>query len=293
MKIAVYGKEFNTHFNETVSFLFNLLEVNDIEITVHDSFYNFLDKQLDTTPRVQSTFQSHEEIDSNIDFFFSIGGDGTFLETISYVRDKGIPIVGINTGRLGFLAYVSKDEIPELVQAILNKQYTLEERALLKLNTESNLFGDFNYALNEATILKTDTSSMIKIHVFMEGEFLNSYWADGLVIATPTGSTAYSLSAGGPIVVPNSKNFIITPLAPHNLNVRPLVVPDDKEISLKVEGRNDTFLASLDYRSETFGQDLELNIRKADFSVSVLKLQQHNFFGTLRGKLMWGADTRN
>ncbi len=293
MKIAIYGKEFSYGFNGKISFLFELLKKNNMEVIVHDKFHKFLQEEAGLSLSGTTVFSTHKEIGVEVDFFISIGGDGTFLEAISYIRNKNVPIVGINTGRLGFLAYVSEEEIEQLVQAIMNGDYTLEKRALLQLQTENNMFGDFNCALNEVAILKTDTSSMIKVHVFMEDEFLNSYWADGLIIATPTGSTAYSLSAGGPIVTPNSENFIITPLAPHNLNIRPLIVPNNKRIRLKADGRTDTFLASLDYRSETFGNDLELTIKKADFSVSVLKLEHHNFFSTLRGKLMWGADKRN
>ena len=224
---------------------------------------------------------------------FSIGGDGTFLEAVSYVRDKGIPIVGVNTGRLGFLADISQDQISQAMNAIINKEFDVEERSLIKVETNSAQSIDFPYALNEMTCHKMDTSSMITIHTFIDGEFLNSYWADGLIVATPTGSTAYSLSAGGPILTPSSSNFIITPLAPHNLTVRPLVIPDKHVIKMVIEGRGVNYLATLDSHSHILPYNVEITLRKADFSVKVIKLKTHSYFSTLRNKLMWGADRRN
>ena len=240
-----------------------------------------------------NVFSSYEDLKDQADFLISIGGDGTYLNTIALVRDSGIPIVGINTGTLGFLSNIPKDEIEFAIDEIIKGNYTLDKRTLLKLETDENLFGDLNYALNELTIHKQDSSSMITTQVYLNEVFLNSYWSDGLIIATPTGSTAYSLSCGGPIITPGSGNFIITPVAPHNLNVRPVVIPDDNTITVKVEGRNERFLISLDSRSETIDQSVKLKIRKQDFHVNLLRLNNQNFPSTLRNKLMWGLDKRN
>lgn len=293
MKIAIYGKRFRDNFNDTIALLFYLLESNDFEIIVHKAFYDFLLTEVNVKPKIDGLFETHEDITDDVKFMMSIGGDGTFLEAISFVRRRSIPIVGINTGRLGFLAYVSEDEIPLVIEAMQEGDYEVEQRSLLELNSNERLFGDFNYGLNEVTVLKKDSSSMITIHVYIENEFLNSYWADGLIISTPTGSTAYSLSAGGPIVAPNSQNFVITPLAPHNLTVRPLIVPDNKSITLKVDGRCDSFLTAIDYRSASYSGNAELLIQKADFTISIFRLKHHNFFSTLRNRLMWGLDKRN
>ena len=215
------------------------------------------------------------------------------LDTISLVRDSGIPIVGINTGRLGFLAGISKDAIGSCLDSLIQGRYDLDQRSLIRLETNRSLFGEVNYALNEITIHKKDSSSMIIIHTYLNGEYLNSYWADGLIIATPTGSTGYSLSCGGPIIVPQSENFVITPIAPHNLNVRPIVVSDKYVISLEVEGRSQYFLASLDSRSVTIDSSIQLAARKEDFMAKIVRLHDQNFLVTLRDKLMWGLDARN
>lgn len=239
-------------------------------------------------------FSQHSDLDKNVDYFFSIGGDGTFLDAVTLVQDSGVPIVGVNSGRLGFMADIARDEIPAAISNILEGNYSIEERTLLKVQTESNgLFKDFNYGLNEFTVHKKDSASMITIHTYIDGEYLNSYWADGLIISTPTGSTAYSLSVGGPILIPNTQNFVISPISPHNLTVRPIVVPNYQEITLKVEGRSDSYLASLDSRSVSFEALNELKISKADFKIKVLKLKSHSFYSTLRNKLMWGVDKRN
>jgi NAD+ kinase len=223
----------------------------------------------------------------------SIGGDGTFLETVSFVRDSTIPILGINTGRLGFLANVAKTEISEAIDSLARKKFTVEKRALLSVTKPENLFGEVNYGLNEITILKKDSSAMVTIHTYINGDYLNSYFADGLIVATPTGSTAYSLSCGGPLVMPGSQNFVITPIAPHNLNVRPLVISDNNIITLKVEGRSPNYLVSLDSRSETIDDSTELTLKKADFYIHLIKLENQHFFNTIRNKLLWGLDKRN
>ena len=216
-------------------------------------FYDFIVNDLGFTPNVTEFFSEHSDLDKETDYFFSIGGDGTFLDAVTLVQDSGIPIVGVNSGRLGFMADIAQDEIPTAIANILEGNFSIEERTLLKVQTGDNgLFKDFNYALNEFTVHKKDSASMITIHTYIDGEYLNSYWADGLIIATPTGSTAYSLSVGGPILIPNTQNFVISPISPHNLTVRPIVVPNQQEITLKVEGRSDSYLASLDSRSVSF-----------------------------------------
>ena len=220
----------------------------------------------------------------------SIGGDGTFLEAVSFVRNKNIPMLGINSGRLGFLANISSADIEFILDKIFDNEYFIENRALIKLETKDKLFKDFNYGLNDFTIHKNQSSSMITIHAYLNDDYLNSYWADGLIISTPTGSTAYSLSAGGPIVVPNSNNFIITPIAPHSLTVRPMIISDNNILTLKIESRSQNYLASLDYKSEFFNTDVEIKISKADFCIKLVKFKDQSFFETLRNKLMWGLD---
>jgi NAD+ kinase len=293
MKIAIYGHPLNDITSEFFKNLFKKLEDNNVEIFLYEEFGKFIEKYINIETKKIVLFNSHKEITKKIDFFISIGGDGTFLETVSFVRDKNIPIAGINSGRLGFLATISKENIDEAIDDLLNNNFEIEKRTLIELKSKGKLFKDFNYALNEFTIQKTYSSSMIKIDVKVDDEYLNSYWSDGLIISTPTGSTAYSLSAGGPIVVPNSKNLIITPISPHNLTARPLILSDDKQLSVTVSGRSNIFLASLDYKSEPFDKSLELKIKRANFSISVIKFKNNSFYSTLRNKLMWGADKRN
>jgi NAD+ kinase len=223
----------------------------------------------------------------------SLGGDGTMLDTITFVGNSNIPIIGINLGRLGFLAAISEDEVDSALSSLVQGSYAIEKRSLLHLDANIPLFGNAPFGLNEFTIHRKDSSSMIKIHTYLNGEFLNTYWADGLIVATPTGSTGYSLSCGGPVVFPQASNFIITPVAPHNLNLRSIVVPDDGVISFEVEGRSDTFLCTLDSRSETITSDTQLAIRKENFSISLVRPHDHNFLKTIRQKLYWGIDKRN
>lgn len=291
MKVAIYARQVNAknilHF-ETV---FRELEKLGAEVFLFASVYNALKKQLKLMPC--TVFSSGYEIKDKVDFLFSIGGDGTILDTLSLVQDSGIPVMGINTGRLGFLSSISQDNIPTAIENLSNGHYGVDKRALLKLETSKKLFGDVNYALNELTIHKKDSSSMIVIHTYLNGEPLNSYWADGLIIATPTGSTGYSLSCGGPIVMPQSGNFVITPIAPHNLNVRPFVVSDKNVISLEVEGRSQFFLTTLDSRSITIDNTIQLAVRREEFTFNIVRLNDENFLGTLRKKLSWGLDSRN
>lgn len=294
MKIAIYGRAFS---KQSIDFIYKffktLSQKKDNELYIHSSFSQFLREELNFHPPVKAEFKTHSELTSDFSFMFSIGGDGTFLESVDLVRDLNIPIIGINSGRLGFLANIAKENTVEAVQKILKGDFEIEERTLLALETDNDLFGENNKALNEVTITKKDTSSMITIKAYVNGEYLNSYWTDGLIISTPTGSTGYSLSVGGPIVMPGTKNFIISPIAPHNLTVRPMVIPDDKEIILKVEGREDSFLATLDFRSKVFDKSIELRIKKAEYTIKTVKFTDATFFGTIRNKLMWGLDRRN
>ena len=220
-------------------------------------------------------------------------GYGTLLDTLALVRDSGLPIIGINFGRLGFLASINKDEIRTAIHALQNKEYALDKRSLLSLESKHGLFGEENFALNDITIHRRDNSAMMIIHAFMNGEFVNSYWADGLIIATPTGSTAYSLSCGGPIIYPSSQNFVITPIAPHNLNVRPLIIPDDVSLTFEIEARSAKFLVSCDSRTVTVDRSVKITLNKAAFSVNLVRLNNESYLTTLRNKLLWGIDTRN
>ena len=292
MKVAVYGKEFQKEVAPFVYELFLELEKAEMDVLVYEPFYNFLSQQMHLNLFLR-TYNSHEELKKNIDLFISVGGDGTILDATTLIRDSEIPIIGVNTGRLGFLADVAKDQIPKTIKQLINKRYSIDQRTLIKLDTEQSLFGELNFALNEVTISRKDTTSMITITTYINDQYLNSYWADGLIIATPTGSTGYSLSCGGPIVMPGSENFIITPVAPHNLNVRPLVISDKYEIKVKVEGRAKQFLVALDSRIQTMDAGLELTIKKESFKINMIETETQDFSSTLRNKLLWGLDKRN
>jgi NAD+ kinase len=292
MRIAIYGKSFDDSFIPNIQILFNTLKLYDWDLTIYEPFLSFLQERIsmDSEP---TPFNKHLDVKDNVDVLISIGGDGTFLETIQIVKDSGIPILGINTGRLGFLASTSKENIESALQDVRDGKYRLQERSLLKLVTEQSLFDEDNFALNELTVHKKETSSMITIHTYIGDLYLNSYWADGLIISTPTGSTAYSLSCGGPIIVPGATDFVITPIAPHNLNVRPVVVPDSRTIRLKIEGRGSNFLCSLDSKSVTIDSSIELVVRKAEFNIKVIQTEGQNFLHTIRNKMLWGLDRRN
>jgi len=292
MRVAIYGRFFDEEFKSHISRFFEIISENGVEIVVFKDFLEFLVKTINIDTKQIEIFTKHSDLRNNIDLLFSIGGDGTILNAITFVRNYGIPIVGINTGRLGFLAGIAKDKIESALKAILSSKYQIEERSLLKLESTSNLFGDFPYSLNEIAVQKVD-SAMITVHVNIDGEFLNTYWADGLIVSTPTGSTAYSLSVGGPIIVPQSGNFIISPISPHNLTVRPVVLPDTSKLQLKLEGRSLNYIASLDHRSMMIKNTEELTISKANFKIKLIKLNNSSFYKTLRSKLMWGIDKRN
>ncbi len=292
MKVAVYGKQFQQEVAPFVHELFLELEKAQMEVLVYEPFYNFLSQQIRLNLFL-GTYNSYEELKKNIDLFISIGGDGTILDATTLIRDTGIPIIGVNTGRLGFLADIAKEQIPKTIKQLINKRFSIDQRTLIKLETEQTLFDGLNFALNEVTISRKDTTSMITITTYINDQYLNSYWADGLIIATPTGSTGYSLSCGGPIVMPGSENFIITPIAPHNLNVRPLVISDKYEIKVKVEGRAKQFLVALDSRIQTMDAGLELTIKKESFKINMIETETQDFSSTLRNKLLWGLDKRN
>lgn len=291
MKLALYGRPSQARQKGFLESLLNLLEEKQIEWKIYKPFFEDLFR--DGEFKNAKTFSSSREAISETDFVISIGGDGTLLDTLTFVQNSGIPVVGINTGRLGFLATIHKDEISQALDGLLKGHFSLDKRTLLRLDSNKNCFGENNFALNELTIHKKDTSSMITLHAYLNGEYLNSYWADGLIISTPTGSTGYSLSCGGPILVPQSESFVINPIAPHNLNVRPIIVSDKNTISIEVEGRSQHFMASLDSRSETIDGSVQLAIRKEDFTLNLVRLNNQNFLDTLRTKLVWGLDMRN
>lgn len=291
MKIAIYCKRVPDEAADSVLILVHELMSKDIQLLMNSSFSDFLKSK-----QVSGDFiigSSLDDIAAMPDILISIGGDGTILDTITAIGDSEIPIVGFNTGRLGFLANNAKEDARQIVEMLLKKDYELEQRSLLSLETDDKLFGKNNFALNELTVHKKDSASMMTIHTYINDEYLNSYWADGLILATPTGSTAYSLSCGGPILIPQSKNFVINPIAPHNLSARPIIVSDDVEIKLRIEGREDEFLATLDSRTRTISNDTELRVVKSQFCINLVKFKGQNFYNTIRNKLLWGMDKRN
>lgn len=291
MKIALHGKTINKETYPYVQEVIDELYSRDAELYISHHFLKEIRKHNIRLQKVES-FQRKDSL-HKLDFMFSLGGDGTLLDTITYVGEDELPLIGINTGRLGFLATTPKEKIKEVIDALYNNYYTYDYRTLIRLDADQDLFEGMNYSLNEFAILKKDTSSMIVVHAYIDGEFLNSYWADGLIIATPTGSTGYSLSCGGPLVLPQSNNFIVTPVSPHNLYVRPMVVSDKSVLSFEIEGRSKNFLISLDSRSRTVDASIQLAVRKENFRAKLVKLTGYNFFDTLRQKLNWGLDNRN
>jgi NAD+ kinase len=292
MKIAVYARSTKDNHSAYIEQIYNIVKDEKVDLIIHEPYYNFLKQNYNFTIPI-STFSTSEELISKADYLICLGGDGTMLETVALVKNSGIPVLGVNTGRLGFLASVNKDDLSKAIQQLLKEKFTLDKRELIEITGCSQCFGDVNYALNEFTIHKKDSSAMINIDTYIDDVFLNSYFADGLIVATPTGSTAYSLSCGGPIMMPDSDNFIITPIAPHNLNVRPIIISNHKTLSFKVSGRNESFNASLDSRSITLKNNSELVIKKADFKFNLINLEGQHFFETLRNKLLWGIDKRH
>ncbi|HVT85881.1 MAG TPA: NAD kinase [Chitinophagaceae bacterium] len=292
MKVAVYSRVMEEDQQKDVQLFFDELAKQKIEPVIFQHFFEQIREKI-KLPSGSVTFSLSEQLTEEIEFIISLGGDGTLLDTITLVRHKNIAIMGINFGRLGFLAGIGRDEVKAAVKAMVNRTYIVDKRTMIHLDASSPLFGNVPYALNEFSIHKRDTDSMIKIHTYLNGEFLNTYWSDGLIVATPTGSTGYSLSCNGPIVFPDTGSFVITPVAPHNLNVRPIIVPDDNIISFEVEGRTEKIICALDSRREIVNKNIQLAVRKESFLLNLVRLSENNFLQTLRNKLTWGLDKRN
>jgi NAD+ kinase len=292
--IAIFGRHLKPEYEAFVKELFEELgKRNHFNLYIFDEYLHALKSKI-RIHKDYKIFSSYEDYKTKeIDFCITLGGDGTILEAITVIRDCETPILGFNLGRLGFLAMFEKNRIAETITAIEQNNFSLDPRTLLSLDSSEAVFGDLNFALNDFTILKRDTSSMVTVHTYVNGEFLNSYWADGIIVATPTGSTGYSLSCGGPIIFPRSSNFVITPVAPHNLNVRPIVLSDDVVISFEIEGRTDNFLCTLDSRYNAIKSTCQLAIRKCTFKANILKPYDRNFLYMIREKLHWGIDSRN
>ncbi|PTX63804.1 NAD+ kinase [Kordia periserrulae] len=294
MKVGIYGQFYHKKSGEYISFLLHSLQQYGVDIYIEKKFYEAFTSE-NQVEKAYQTFESYHDLDNSFDVFFSIGGDGTILRTITLVQDLDIPIIGINTGRLGFLATIQKEDIQTAIAKIVKNEYAIEERSVLAVTTspENEDILHMNFALNEVTVARKDTTSMITVKTHLNDEYLTSYWADGLIIATPTGSTGYSLSCGGPVITPNNNNFVLTPIAPHNLNARPLVIPDHTIIRLEVSGREDKHLISLDSRIATVDINSTIIIKKAPFTIKLIELEGESFLKTLRKKLLWGEDKRN
>jgi len=292
MKVAIYSRVIDDDQYSKVQQLLDELAKENIQPVIYKPFYEMIQSAVRFSDKT-TVFSDSGDLTDAIDFLISLGGDGTLLDTVTLVRDKNIPVLGINFGRLGFLASIGSKELHIAVQSLVKRTILIDKRSLIHLDASKPLFGDVPYGLNEFAIHKTDTSPMIKIHTYLNGEFLNTYWADGLIVATPTGSTGYSLSCNGPIVFPDSGSFVITPVAPHNLNIRPIVVPDDNIISFEVEGRTDSFICTLDSRRVVVPKEAQLAVKKEKFGINLIRLNENNFLQTLRNKLSWGLDKRN
>lgn len=293
MKVAIYGQTYQADALDYVVELLEELHKEDAEVFVEKDFQSFLFQKRNTEQ--YATFTDLEGLDGSFDMFVSFGGDGTILRAITYVCDLGIPIVGVNTGRLGFLSTFKKEDVRKVVTEFVKGDYTIVERSLVEVSADESIpeFGNLNFALNEVTVSRKDTTSMITVETYLNNEYLTSYWADGLIISTPTGSTGYSLSCGGPVIVPTAKSLVLTPIAPHNLNARPLVISDDTVIRLKVSGREENHLVSLDSRIASLENGKEIQVKKANFTVKMVEYTSESFLKTLRNKLLWGEDKRN
>jgi NAD+ kinase len=292
MKVAIYSRVIDYDQHNKIQQLLDELAKENVQPVIYQPFYEMIQSSVRFSDKT-TVFTDSSDLTEAIDFLISLGGDGTLLDTVTLVRDKNIPVLGINFGRLGFLASIGSKELHIAVQSLVKRTILIDKRSLIHLDASKPLFGDVPYGLNEFAIHKTDTSPMIKIHTYLNGEFLNTYWADGVIVATPTGSTGYSLSCNGPVVFPESSSFVITPVAPHNLNVRPIIVPDDNIISFEIEGRTDHFICALDSRKELVDKKVQLAVRRESFTLSLVRLNENNFLQTLRNKLSWGLDTRN
>jgi len=291
MRIAIHGRDTRSASSGFIEKLIELLREKGIKVLVSDKLLHHLPKR-DAKKYDLKPF-THKDTLTNVDFFLSVGGDGTLLESVTYAGKSGVPILGINTGRLGFLATTHRNDVNQAIDDLLEGNFQIDERSLLHLSSNEDLFDNIPFALNDLTIMKKDSSSMITVHVHVDGELLNSYWSDGIIVATPTGSTGYSLSCGGPLVYPKSDSFVITPVSPHNLTARPIVVSDSSEITFAIEGRSKKFLISLDSRYETVDEKTQLSVRKEKFKVKLVLLPGYHYFKTLRQKLNWGLDVRN
>jgi len=293
MKVAIYGQYYKPEDKEYLEELFQILEKNAIEFVIEQNYFLGLQKEINLENT--QTFSSYKELNASFNFMLTVGGDGTILRAVTFIRNSNIPIVGINTGRLGFLATVQKDEINYAIEQLLKQNYKIKERSLLSVSTLPKIksLKLLNFALNEVSVSRKNTASMITIKTLIDDEYLTSYWSDGLIISTPTGSTGYSLSCGGPIITPQAKSFALTPIAPHNLNARPLVITDDTIVKLKISGREDEFFLSLDSRITSVNCNTEVCIQKADFNLRMIQINNQTFIKTLREKLLWGQDTRN
>lgn len=294
MKVAIYGQYYQNSTEPIIRDIFVFFNKNNVELVIQDDFLAMLyEKKIIT--KEYFTFHDFNDLPTDVDILVSIGGDGTILRAATLVRNSGIPILGINAGRLGFLATVQKENIDELMQFVIDRNYTLSPRTLISLESSPNIpeIESLNFAMNEISVSRKDTTSMITIETYLNDEYLNSYWADGLIISTPTGSTGYSLSCGGPILTPEVQSFVITPIAPHNLTARPLVIPDNVEIKLKVSGREEQYLVSLDSRIASIDNDTVLTIKKTPFQINMVEIPDKSFLKTLRSKLLWGEDKRN
>ena len=292
MKAAIYSRIMEDGQQKDVQMFFDELTKQKIEPVIFQPYFEQIHNSINL-PAGTKTFALSEDITEEIEFIISLGGDGTLLDTVTLVRDKKISIMGINFGRLGFLASIGLEEVRAAVKAIAQRTYVVDKRTLIHLDASMPLFGNVPYGLNEFSLHKRDVAAMIKIHTYLNGEFLNTYWADGLIVATPTGSTGYSLSCNGPIVFPESGSFVITPVAPHNLNVRPIIVPDDNVISFEIEGRSEQIICALDSRREIVSKNVQLAVKKENFDITLVRLSENNFLQTLRNKLTWGLDKRN
>lgn len=294
MKIAIFGQFYQDNSGESISRLVDILIKKNVDLFIEKNFFKLI-KSKDFYKDSFSSCKTYDSLDNTFDLLFSIGGDGTILRAATHVRDLNIPIIGINTGRLGFLATIQTEEIEKAITCIFNNDYRISKRSLIKIETDpvnKNLM-DLDFALNEIAVSRKNTTSMITIETQLDGEYLTSYWADGLIISTPTGSTGYSLSCGGPVITPGANSLVITPIAPHNLNARPLVIPDETEITLRVSGREDNFLVSLDSRIATLSNETIVTIKKTSFKIKLIELNDESFLKTLRKKLLWGEDRRN
>jgi NAD+ kinase len=292
MKVAIYSRGLDAEQENPLQFLLQALAQQNIDVVLYKQLHETFNLGDDITSNI-SYFQTSGDLTKDVDCLISLGGDGTMLDAVTLIKDSAIPLLGVNFGRLGFLANINKEELNSAVDALVNQTFIVDKRSLIHVDANLPLFADAPVGLNEFVIHKRDTSPMIKIHTYLNGEFLNTYWADGLIVSTPTGSTGYNMSCNGPIVFPDSSTFVITPVAPHNLNVRSIIVPDDNIISFEIEGRTDHFICALDARREVVPKDIQIAVKKESFKINLIRLNEGSFLSTLRNKLTWGMDKRN